>query len=220
MPACPVVRIMPSSRSLLFRSVALSLPQAMRGHRRDSGWAARPAVRPMGAAARIAAHRGRALGFPSTAARARRSGGRASAAKRRPRERGEARAARARRSEGGYMVRLREIAGALLVLVALAAPAAAQNYPSKPVRLLVPYPAGGAVDIVGRLFGNQLAAYWSQQVVIDNKPGAGGVIATEALLQNPPDGYTLILVASGHAVNPAMYGKLSYDIDKDFTAIS
>src|SRR4051794_24703517 len=114
---------------------------------------------------------------------------------------------------------LGSITGALLILLALPAHAAAQASPTKAVRLLVPYPAGGAVDIVGRLFGNQLASYWSQQVVIENKPGAGGVIATEALLQNPPDGYTLILVASGHAVNPAMYGKLSYDIDKDFTAI-
>jgi tripartite-type tricarboxylate transporter receptor subunit TctC len=114
------------------------------------------------------------------------------------------------------MFRVAAVVGAL---IALAASASAQSWPSKPVRLLVPYPPGGAVDIVGRLLGNQLAAYWSQQVVIDNKPGAGGVIATEALLQNPPDGYTLILVASGHAVNPAMYGKLSYDINKDFTAI-
>jgi tripartite-type tricarboxylate transporter receptor subunit TctC len=114
---------------------------------------------------------------------------------------------------------LGSITGALLVLLGLAAPAAAQPYPTKPVKLLVPYPAGGAVDIVGRLLGNQLSAYWSQQVVIENKPGAGGVIATEALLQNPPDGYTLILVASGHAVNPSMYN-LKYDIAKDFTAIS
>jgi tripartite-type tricarboxylate transporter receptor subunit TctC len=111
------------------------------------------------------------------------------------------------------------IAGAVLALAALAPPVAAQGYPAKPVRLLVPYPAGGAVDILGRLLGQHLSGYWSQQVVIENKPGAGGVIATEALLQTPPDGYTLILIASGHAVNPSMYGKLSYDINKDFTAI-
>jgi tripartite-type tricarboxylate transporter receptor subunit TctC len=98
--------------------------------------------------------------------------------------------------------------------------ARAETYPAKPVRLFVPYPPGGAVDILGRLLGQQLAVYWGQVVVIDNRPGAGGAIATEALAKSAPDGYSLILVASGHAVNPVMYRKLPYDTFKDFTAIS
>jgi tripartite-type tricarboxylate transporter receptor subunit TctC len=109
---------------------------------------------------------------------------------------------------------------ALIFTLLLAATAQAETYPARPVHLLVPYPAGGAVDILGRLLGQQLSSYWGQPVVIDNRPGAGGVIATEVLAKAPPDGYTLILVASGHAVNPAMYGKLPYDTFKDFTAIS
>ena len=109
----------------------------------------------------------------------------------------------------------------VILALLLAVPAArADGYPVKPVHLLVPYPAGGAVDILGRLLGQQLSTYWDQAVVIDNRPGAGGVIATGALAQAAPDGYTLILVASGHSVNPAMYGKLPYDTFKDFTAIS
>ncbi|MEJ0068610.1 MAG: tripartite tricarboxylate transporter substrate-binding protein [Pseudomonadota bacterium] len=108
----------------------------------------------------------------------------------------------------------------LIVTLLLAVGAQAETYPARSVRLLVPYPAGGAVDILGRLLGQQLSVYWDQPVVIDNRPGAGGVIATDLLAKAPSDGYTLLLVASGHSVNPAMYGKLPYDTFKDFTAIS
>jgi tripartite-type tricarboxylate transporter receptor subunit TctC len=110
---------------------------------------------------------------------------------------------------------------AVLILAGLlAGPALAETYPVKPVHLFVPYPPGGAVDILSRLLGQQLSIYWGQSIVIDNRPGAGGVIATEALAKSAPDGYSLILVASGHSVNPAMYHKLPYDTFKDFTAIS
>jgi tripartite-type tricarboxylate transporter receptor subunit TctC len=116
----------------------------------------------------------------------------------------------------------------LILAVLLAAPAliagraaaAAESYPTRPVHVLVPYPPGGAVDILARLLGQQLSVYWGQPVVIDNRPGAGGVIATQALMQSAADGYSLILVASGHAVNPIMYAKLPYDTAKDFAAIS
>src|SRR5579862_136652 len=91
----------------------------------------------------------------------------------------------------------------LLSGMALVETALAQDvFPSRSVRLLVPYPAGGAVDIIGRTLGDELTRRWGHTVVIENRPGAGGVIATQALAQSPADGYTLILIAAGHALNP------------------
>ena len=101
-----------------------------------------------------------------------------------------------------------------------AAGANAENFPSKPVHILVPYAAGGAVDVLARTLGQSLAKTWGQQPVIDNRPGAGGIIASQALAQSAPDGYTLILVASGHPLNQFIYQSLPYDTFKDFTAIS
>jgi tripartite-type tricarboxylate transporter receptor subunit TctC len=92
--------------------------------------------------------------------------------------------------------------------------------PTKPVHLYVPYPPGGAVDIVARTLGDALGRAWNQSVVIENRPGAAGIIAEQALVQAAPDGYTLILVASGHALLPHFYEKLPYDTFKDFTPIS
>ncbi len=97
---------------------------------------------------------------------------------------------------------------------------AADAYPSKPVHLYVPYPPGGAVDIVARTLGDALGKSWNQSVVIENRPGAAGIVAEQALVQAAPDGYTLILVASGHALLPLFYDKLPYDTFKDFTPIS
>jgi tripartite-type tricarboxylate transporter receptor subunit TctC len=96
----------------------------------------------------------------------------------------------------------------------------AEHYPSRPVRVLVPFPPGGAVDIVARTIGDELARHWHQTVVIENRPGAGGVIASQALATSPPDGYTLILVAAGHALNPYFYARLPYDPFNDFTPIT
>lgn len=96
----------------------------------------------------------------------------------------------------------------------------ADPFPSKQVRILVPYAAGGAVDVLARTIGQSLQKAWGQQPVIENRPGAGGIIASQALTQSPPDGYTLILVASGHPLNQFFYPKLPYDTFKDFTAIS
>lgn len=111
------------------------------------------------------------------------------------------------------------IAG-IALLGANAAASAQDAYPSRPVHLYVPFPPGGAVDIVGRLLGDELSKRWGQGVVIENRPGAGGVIASEAAAKAPADGYTLILVATGHALNPYLYEKLPYDSFKDFTPIS
>jgi tripartite-type tricarboxylate transporter receptor subunit TctC len=88
------------------------------------------------------------------------------------------------------------------------------------VHLFVPYAAGGAVDILARTLGDAVSQTWGQSVVIENRPGAGGVIASQALVTSPPDGYTLILVASGHPTNAFLYPKLPYDTFKDFTPIS
>src|SRR5215469_14077705 len=98
--------------------------------------------------------------------------------------------------------------------------AGAQTFPAKSIRLLVPYPPGGAVDIVARTLGQQLGQDWNQQFVIDNRPGAGGVIATEIVAKAAPDGYTLIVVATGHALNHYFYKTLPYDTFKDFTPIT
>lgn len=96
----------------------------------------------------------------------------------------------------------------------------AQTFPSKQVTILVPYAAGGAVDVLARTFAQSLSKTWGLQPVVDNRPGAGGIIASQALAKSPPDGYTLILVASGHPLNQFFYPKLPYDTFKDFTAIS
>jgi tripartite-type tricarboxylate transporter receptor subunit TctC len=100
------------------------------------------------------------------------------------------------------------------------ATAHAQSFPAKPVRILVPYAAGGAVDVLARTLGQSLSKIWGQQPVIENRPGAGGIIASQALTQSAPDGTTLIVVASGHPLNQFFYPKLPYDTFKDFTAIS
>jgi tripartite-type tricarboxylate transporter receptor subunit TctC len=99
--------------------------------------------------------------------------------------------------------------------------ASAQSaFPSKPVRIFVPYAAGGGVDILARTLGDVVSRQWGQPVVVENRPGAGGVVASQALVASPPDGYTLIVVASGHATNPFLYPKIPYDTFKDFTPIS
>jgi tripartite-type tricarboxylate transporter receptor subunit TctC len=114
--------------------------------------------------------------------------------------------------------------GVLVAGVALLAGAggarAQETYPSRPVHLYVPFAPGGAVDIVARLLGDEFTKRWGQGVVIENRPGAGGIVATEAAAKAPADGYTLILVATGHALNPHLYAKLPYDSFKDFTPIS
>lgn len=98
--------------------------------------------------------------------------------------------------------------------------ASAQSFPTKPVHIFVPYAAGGGVDILARTLGDVVSRQWGQAVVVENRPGAGGVLASQALVSAPPDGYTLIVVASGHATNPFLYPKIPYDTFKDFTPIS
>lgn len=112
----------------------------------------------------------------------------------------------------------------LLALAALAAaplPAAAQAWPAKPLRLVIPFPAGGATDILGRLLAQKLGAALGQQVVIDNKPGAGGTIGSDLVAKAPADGHTLLLATSStHSIGPALNPKMPYDAFKDFAPIA
>jgi tripartite-type tricarboxylate transporter receptor subunit TctC len=116
---------------------------------------------------------------------------------------------------------LASIALAALASLSLGTAALAQEFPSKPVHILVPFPPGGAVDIVARTLADELGKRWTgTNIIIENRPGAGGTIAADAIAKAPPDGYTLAVVASGHAVVPFLYPKLPYDIFADFTPIS
>src|SRR5258706_16201973 len=98
--------------------------------------------------------------------------------------------------------------------------AAAQDYPTKSIRLIVPYAASGSSDIIARLYGQRVGETLGQTFVVDNRPGAGGVIGTEILSRCAPDGYSLILQDMPHTINPAVYGKVPYDPIKDFTPIT
>jgi tripartite-type tricarboxylate transporter receptor subunit TctC len=113
-------------------------------------------------------------------------------------------------------------AAALLALGCIGAPALAQDaWPDKPVKIVVPFPPGGAADVFARLVGQKLgeATGNRQPIVIDNKPGAGGVIGTDAAAKSPADGSTFLMVTIGHAVNPFMYAKLPYDTRADFVPV-
>ena len=98
--------------------------------------------------------------------------------------------------------------------------AVAQDFPSKPIRFIVPNPPGGASDITARVMAEKLAQRWGQPVVVENKPGAGAIIGTEFVAKAPPDGYTILLVPSSHAFNVSLYKKLPYDSVKDFAAVT
>ena len=108
----------------------------------------------------------------------------------------------------------------LLALGASIHAGAADAYPSRPVKILVGYSAGGAVDAIARSVGQRMATILGQPVVVENKPGAGTNIAIKSLTSSVPDGYTLLLAANALAVNPSMYQPAPYDLDRDFTPIS
>ena len=110
---------------------------------------------------------------------------------------------------------------ALLALVALTPASRAQDsYPARPVHILVPFTPGGAVDIVARTLADELGKRWPVNIIVDNRPGAGGTIAADATAKAAPDGYTLVVVASGHPIAPFLFRKLPYDIFTDFTALT
>jgi tripartite-type tricarboxylate transporter receptor subunit TctC len=109
---------------------------------------------------------------------------------------------------------------AALAFAILSAPAPAQDFPTKPVRFIVPNPPGGASDITARVLAEKLSQRWGQPVVVENKPGAGAIIGTDFVAKAPPDGYTILLVPSSHAFNVNLYKKLPYDSVKDFAALT
>src|SRR6266436_750648 len=114
--------------------------------------------------------------------------------------------------------------GACLGLLAIIAPASAQEdvskYPSRAIHIIVGFSAGGGNDIIARIFGQTLSESLGQPVIIENKPGGGAIVATEYVAKSAPDGYTLLVGASGMAINPAVYAKLPYDSDRDFVTVS
>jgi tripartite-type tricarboxylate transporter receptor subunit TctC len=105
------------------------------------------------------------------------------------------------------------------MVAACAAPAHAQQYPAKTIRLVVGYSPGGGTDVLARVLGRKLTETWGQAVVVDNRVGAGGMVASEVVAKSPPDGYTLMNIPSTHAINPGLFRKLPYDSLRDFTAI-
>lgn len=108
----------------------------------------------------------------------------------------------------------------LLLLAAFAAQASAQNYPTKPVHMVISFTPGSSTDIVGRIVAQKLSEMWGQPVVPENKAGAGGSIGSAAVAKADPDGYTLLVNSNAHTVNPAIYASLPYDTVKDFVDIA
>ena len=109
----------------------------------------------------------------------------------------------------------------LAVLAAAALPAASQErFPSRPVRIVVPFPPGGTSDIVTRILGEKLSVAFGQTIVVDNRPGAAGMLGTDIVAKANPDGHTLFMAFVSHSINPFVYAKLPYDPVRDFSPVS
>ena len=118
-----------------------------------------------------------------------------------------------------WTISIRSIAFAFAAALA-AAGAAAQGYPNKPVKIIVPYPPGGPTDIVARVVAQKLSDQTGQQFVVDNRAGAGGNIGAEVVARSAPDGYTLLVATTAHAINRTLFKQMSYDLMKDFVPVS
>jgi tripartite-type tricarboxylate transporter receptor subunit TctC len=113
------------------------------------------------------------------------------------------------------------IASVIALVVFCAAPAQAQNYPAKPIHILVPYAPGGISDIASRILGAKLTQAWGQQVLVENRPGGNGFIAMAAAAKAAPDGYTMVMATGGDvAINPAMFKEMPYDVEGDLAPIA
>ena len=108
---------------------------------------------------------------------------------------------------------------AALALVA-ATPASAQDYPNRPIRFIVPYPPGGGTDVVARIMNEALAAELGQPIIIDNRGGAAGNVGTDIAAKAPADGYNILFTLSSHTINPKLYDKLPFDVERDFVPVS
>lgn len=113
-----------------------------------------------------------------------------------------------------------KIIGGLLISILMSFSVAAQTYPSKPIKFVVPYTAGGTSDAIARQVGQRLSDVLKQPVIIENKGGAGGTVGTAQAATAPPDGYTVLVTLSSHAINPGLYKTLPYDTEKDFKAVT
>ena len=109
---------------------------------------------------------------------------------------------------------------AALVVAAFALPLQAQNFPNKPVRLIISFTPGSSTDIIGRAVAAKLQEVWGQPVLAENRAGAGGTIGSKVVVDSPPDGYTLLSNSSAHVANPGIYAKMPYDTLKDFTNLA
>lgn len=114
----------------------------------------------------------------------------------------------------------RAIAGLSLALLSATGPALAQGYPAKPIRMIVPYTPGGSIDTVGRVVADEMQRVLGQAIVIDNKPGASGMIGSQEAARAPADGYTLLFNASSQVYMPLVIGRKTYDAEKDFTPVA
>src|SRR5262245_50578344 len=112
------------------------------------------------------------------------------------------------------------LAAGAATLPALSGVASAQTYPSRPVRIIVGYPPGGATDAIARLIAQQLSERLGQQFIDDNRPGPGGNIGAETVARSQPDGYTLLLIFSGNAINATFYDKLGFNFIRDIAAVA
>ena len=118
-------------------------------------------------------------------------------------------------------MKLIKTAGFAFLFLSLAQGALAQSYPTKPIHIVVPYPAGGGIDVIARAVGSQLTQRWGQSVVVENKPGSGTIVAAESVAKSAPDGHTLLLTTdSTMTINPHLYAKLPYDPVRDFAPIT
>ena len=106
-----------------------------------------------------------------------------------------------------------------LALLACLPAAHAQDYPNKPVRIVVPFPAGGTTDIITRAVAQKLSEEWKQPVIVDNRPGGGANIGADFAVRSAPDGYTLLMASTAHSINASLYPKMTYDPVKDFAPI-
>ena len=118
------------------------------------------------------------------------------------------------------MLGFRRLCAAFVCVLSLIHAAHAQNYPTKPVKIIVPFGAGGPADIYARLVAQRIGEPLGQQVVVEDRPGAGSVVGTDAVAKAAPDGYTLLLISNTHPINETLYPKLPYTLLKDFTAIT
>ena len=118
------------------------------------------------------------------------------------------------------MVRHLWLALVAMSLVALSCPADAQDYPTKPIKFVVPYPPGGGTDVVARIVNEPLATALGQPIIIDNRGGAAGNLGTDIVAKSPADGYTILFTLSSHTINPKLYEKLPFDVERDFVPVS